>query len=698
MHAGRRELLTDFAPAFEYAVRYGGARGIMAAYHELDGVPSCANEYTLTELLRDDFNFKGYVLADDGAVSMMLKVHGTAADPADAIVQYLTAGGNVEYYDFDHETWVQSIVESVHNGTLPLSVLDARVADILRVKTELGLFDSPLIDPSRIASTVNSPEARALALRAAQEAVVLLTNVNSTLPLDLRGRRLAVVGPSADVVRVGDYAGGSISSNFNTPLEGLVSRATAAGATLTFAPGCGGVPGETAPVRPRYLSQPGGGPLVGNYFDSVFPGSPPGAPNFTREDGDINRLWYAYSPAAYDPTPLASGAPFYTRDFTVIYDGLLTAPIGPPAGTAGATLSVQTSGDPFRLVIRGAVVIDTYATPTAPTTVAVSLTAGEPVPFTLQYSRVGSSNDAGISLQWSLVGSPADGEDAAIAAAAAAAAAADVVVAFLGETTETVGEGVDSNTLALPGRQADLFAALVATGKPVVVVLVHGRPLAIPYIAAHASAVVSAAFLGQAAGEAIAGALVGDFSPAGRTPFTWPQSVGDLPVYYNMHKSATRIFYHVSQTGQKQCDAPIWAFGAGLSYASFTYSGLVVAPASVPATASVTINVTVTNTAAFVADEVVQLYVQDVVSSVATPAKQLKAFERVTLGAGASTVVSFELVPARDLYVIARFYSRVVEPGQFIFWVSQASDKPVVNGTFSIVGGALSVAMGAFVE
>ena len=170
VHIGRRELLTTFTPQFEWAVRYGGARGIMAAYNSVDGVPNCANEYTLTELLREEWGFQGWVLADDGAVHMMWDTHNTASSPADAVNQFLTAGGNVPYYDFPHGEYQAGIVASVANGTLSEAVLDARVADVLRVKMELGLFDAtpgPFVDTGLPATNVDTAEHQALALDAA---------------------------------------------------------------------------------------------------------------------------------------------------------------------------------------------------------------------------------------------------------------------------------------------------------------------------------------------------------------------------------------------------------------------------------------------------------------------------------------------------------------------------------------------------
>jgi beta-glucosidase len=234
VHAGTRELLESFAPQFEWAVRYGGARNVMSAYHELDGIPSCSNPYTLQTLLRDEWGFEGFVLADDGAVKMMEVTHMIAQWPADAMTIFLNAGGNVPYYDYPHGLWQQALLESLANGTLPSDVLDARVADMVRVKMELGLFDEPYANVSLVDTNVNTYDAQELAHRAALESIVLLQNNpvgagmgeggaapndpsadvsplagQPLLPLRLGSavKTLAVIGPSADVIRDGDYSG-----------------------------------------------------------------------------------------------------------------------------------------------------------------------------------------------------------------------------------------------------------------------------------------------------------------------------------------------------------------------------------------------------------------------------------------------------------------------------------------------------------
>jgi beta-glucosidase len=243
-----------------------------------------------------------------------------------------------------------------------------------------------------------------------------------------------------------------------------------------------------------------------------------------------------------------------------------------------------------------------------------------------------------------------------------------------------VGEGVDVSTLDLPGRQEELALALAAAGVPVVVVLAHGRPLSIPRLAAGVPALLSMWFGGQAQGTALAQVLFGAVAPAGRTPMTWPHDVGTLPCFYNYAPSARRAYV-------TEPNAPVFGFGHGLTFTTFSYTELVVTPASVSlaANASVSVSVTVTNTGPVGAPEVPQLYVRDDVASVTTPSLTLKGVQRLPpLAPGAAVKVVFTLTPARDLWLIDRAYQRVVEPGTFTLWVGASAADLRVNGTFSV--------------
>ncbi|MGI9159824.1 MAG: glycoside hydrolase family 3 C-terminal domain-containing protein, partial [Saprospiraceae bacterium] len=251
-------------------------------------------------------------------------------------------------------------------------------------------------------------------------------------------------------------------------------------------------------------------------------------------------------------------------------------------------------------------------------------------------------------------------------AALAAAAAADAVVVAVGERFWMSGEASSRADISLPGVQEDLVAALAATGKPVIVVLMNGRPLAIPRLVESASALLETWWLGAEAGNAIADVLFGAYNPSGKLPMSFPRHVGQVPVFYN-EKSTGRPFDPNSKWTSKYVDmpnAPLFAFGYGLSYTSFQYDTLQLSKSSFKKGETITVRVRVHNTGQYDGEEVVQLYVRDLVGSVTRPVKELKGFRKILIPKGTTQTVEFSLSEA-DL----RFYGRNLrfdsEPGEF---------------------------------
>ena len=215
------------------------------------------------------------------------------------------------------------------------------------------------------------------------------------------------------------------------------------------------------------------------------------------------------------------------------------------------------------------------------------------------------------------------------------------------------------------GEQGELVEAIVETGVPTVVTLIHGRPLTVNYIAENVPAILDAWYLGQETGNALARLLFGEVNPGGKLPVTIPRSVGQLPVFYN-HKPTARRGYLFDTT------EPLWPFGFGLSYTSFGLENLTLDRAEMGVSDTATLSVDVVNTGDRAGDEVVQLYVRDVHSSVTRPVKELKGFERVTLGPGERRTVSFPVGP-EQLRFFDRAMERVVEPGEFELMVGTDS-------------------------
>ncbi|MBP6470225.1 MAG: glycoside hydrolase family 3 C-terminal domain-containing protein [Chloroflexi bacterium] len=273
-------------------------------------------------------------------------------------------------------------------------------------------------------------------------------------------------------------------------------------------------------------------------------------------------------------------------------------------------------------------------------------------------------------------------EDAArIKEATAVAQSADVAILVLGENESVCREGWsrdhlgDRDSLDLPGAQEALLQAVAATGVPVVLVLINGRPLSIQWAAAHIPAIVECWYVGEAGGTAVAETLFGAINPGGKLPITFPRSVGQIPAFYN-HKPSARRGYLFHD------NAPLFPFGHGLSYTTFAYSNLAITPPAIPPTGEVTISVTVTNTGQRAGDEVAQLYLRDCLSSVTRPVQELKGFQRLTLEPGENRRVTFMLTPA-DLALLDEAMNLVVEPGEFAVVVG-GSSMGGVDGRFTV--------------
>jgi beta-glucosidase len=267
-----------------------------------------------------------------------------------------------------------------------------------------------------------------------------------------------------------------------------------------------------------------------------------------------------------------------------------------------------------------------------------------------------------------------DTATAGFAAAVAAAKQAKVAVLVLGERGEMSGEAASRSSLGLPGRQEELLEAVVATGTPVVLVLMNGRPLILEWASDHVPAIVETWFLGVEAGNATADVLFGDVNPSGRLPVTFPRVLGQVPIYYNRRPTGRPADVN-NKYSSKYIDVPVtprYPFGFGLSYTTFSYGNLKLSTARARVSDTVTATVTVTNTGGREGTEVVQLYVRDMVASVSRPLRELKAFRRVTLKPGESKAIDLPIA-IKDLWFMGLDMKPVVEPGTFRVYVGPNS-------------------------
>jgi beta-glucosidase len=209
VHAGEREVRTVMLKSFEPAIREGHAMGVMAAYHDIDGVPCTGNSWLLTKVLRDEWGFQGFVLSDLGAIRRLYDTHHVVDSTTNAALMALKAGVDMQFYDFDHSVFQDGIVDAVKSGDLPEATLNQAVARVLRAKFMLGLFDHPLVDANLDLTVRHSVAQEELALESARQSMCLLKNENNLLPLKKDLGHIAVIGPNAALARLGDYSEGA---------------------------------------------------------------------------------------------------------------------------------------------------------------------------------------------------------------------------------------------------------------------------------------------------------------------------------------------------------------------------------------------------------------------------------------------------------------------------------------------------------
>jgi len=514
-----RMLHEFWLPHFRDCIVEGGAHSVMASYNAINGVPNNINKMLLTDILKKQWGFKGFVVSDLGGVNTMVKGHEKGKMSfEEAVAKSIIAG-----CDFSDKEFMEYVPAAVKNGLLTEKQLNEALFRVLRTRFLLGEFDSQSLVPyNKIPLSVIGSEAhRQLALKTAQEAVVLLSNKNNELPLDkTKIKTIAVIGPHADVFTAGGYSGKA--KDPVTPLQGIKNRMQP-GTEILFAAG--------AQIAP-------------------------------------------------------------SKDST-----------------------------------------------------AVPFNKAEELQKAIEVAKK-----------------------------------ADVVILYVGTSLAIEAEGRDRTSLTLPGNQEELVNAVLAVNPRSVVVEMNAGPLAIPEIKEKAPAILEAWWLGEEGGNAIADVIFGNVNPGGKLPLTVYASEEQVPSVDEY--DATKGFTYMYLQGK-----PLFAFGHGLSYTTFTYSDLKIASKKIRANGKTTVSVTVKNTGKRKGDEVVQLYVHDVASSVKRPSKELRGFERISLNPGERKTVKFE-VPAEKLaFYDEKLHRFVVEPGLFDIMIGSSSEDTRLQDKIEVIAG-----------
>ena len=634
------DLYDTYLPAFEACIREGGAYSIMCAYNRFMGDACCGSPQLLRTILRDKWGFKGYIVSDCGAINDIFENHKVVATAPEAAAIAVKAGTDLEC----GSVYPSALLDAVKQGLITENQIDVSVKRLFSARFRLGMFDPPeAVKYQRIPFSENdSPEHRALSLRAAHESIVLLKNSNSTLPIKKEVKRIAVIGPNADndLILLGNYNG--TPSKFVTPLQGIKNRSGNA-VEMTYEAGCDVVDAEgiVNNLSSDVASVNGEPGLKVELFKN---GELSGDPFLARRDnlGNPNLFYGSLTPSFNGSEDIAS----------IRWSGDITAP-----ETGEFDFMVRSDGG-FRLVFAGDTVFDDWSNRGHATKDhRVSLKKGTSYPFIFEFSR--RSHWPRLSVQWKLLNSNHTKK------AVELAKNSDLVIFVGGITPQLEGEemdvtyegfkGGDRTNLNLPAVQENLLKELQATGTPVVLVLTSGSALAVNWEKENLPAIVQLWYPGEEGGTALTDVLFGDYNPAGRLPVTFYKSADQLPPFndYNMKGRTYRYF-----SGE-----PLFAFGYGLSYTHFHYQHLSIPP-QIRTGDSAVISVEVQNTGTLGGDEVVEVYVKNLSAAGTVPIHSLQSLRRIHLDAGERRTVAFRLMP-KQFAIINADANREVDEGEY---------------------------------
>ena len=555
----RQRMYNEYFPPFEAAIE-AGVGSVMASFNEVDGIPATANKWLMSDVLRSQWGFNGFVVTDYTGISEMTD-HGIG-DLQTVSARAINAGVDM---DMVSDGFVGTLKKSIQEGKVSMMTLNTACRRILEAKYKLGLFDDPYkyCDPKRPARDIFTRAHRDAARRIASESFVLLKNDNQTLPLKPTGT-IAVIGPLADTRSnmPGTWSVAAVLDRSPSLIEGLREM--------------------VGRMDEMPLNQP-------------------------------NEPWYI------------------------------------PLMENGANINL--------LYAKGSNLISDAAYEERATMFGRSLNRDNRTDAELLKEALETANKA------------------------------DVIVAALGESSEMSGESSSRTDLNLPDVQQTLLKELVATGKPVVLVLFTGRPLILNWEQDNVPAILNVWFGGSEAAYAIGDVLFGRVNPSGKLTMSFPQNVGQIPLYY-AHKNTGRPL-HDGKWFEKfrsnyldVTNEPLYPFGFGLSYTTFAYSDISLSQSSMDMQGMITASVDVSNTGLLPGGEVVQLYIRDLVGSTTRPVKELKGFERIYLQPGQTRTVTFKIAPE-----MLKFYDYdlqyVIEPGDFQVMIGSNS-RDVKTAAFTV--------------
>lgn len=619
---GKHDLWNTYLPAFKELVTNANVAGVMCAYNRYKGQPCCGSDELMMDILRKRWGFTGYVTSDCGGIDDFFMRHKTHPDAATASADAMLHGADVECGNAAYK----SLVQAMKDGKITEQQIDVSLKRLFTIRFRLGLFDPPSMVKwaQTPASVLEHPDHKAHTLKMARQAIVLLKNENKTLPLKKSLKKIAVIGPNADnaIAVLGNYNG--TPSNIVTALQGIKAK-LGSNVEIVYEKAVNFTNDtllQYANVAEQYTwnGQQGFG---ADYFNNR---ELKGVPVKTALEPAVDHFWQE-GQAFVNNLVATNFSARYSTDFRATETGSITFELE--------------ADDGYRFLVDGKEVVDAWTRNRwGARTYKLATEKDKTHRLVVEYYQ--GEGKGNVHLR---AGNYVKTDFAALAARVKDA---DAIVFVGGISPQLEGEemrvdypgfnGGDRTTILLPSVQTELLKALKSTGKPAVFVMMAGSAIAVPWEAENVPAIINAWYGGQDAGTAIADVLFGDYNPAGRLPVTFYKSDSDLPDFrdYNMQNRTYRYFKGKA----------LYPFGHGLSYTTFAYSNLTIAPSK---NGSKTVTVKLTNTGSMDGEEVVQLYVSG--GGVNAPVRSLKGFQRIFLKKGESRNVQFVLT-SEDLSLL----------------------------------------------
>ncbi len=642
VNVSERTLRSYYLPAFKALITEGKAQAIMSAYPAINGIPCTANKWLLTDILRNEWGFNGYVVSDCGAVGNVYSPHNYSPTREDAAAMSLKAGLDLECAGYCNDCYMyRDFLPKAYNmGKVTESEINTAAFRVLRARFKLGMFDDPSLNPYTKISpkVIGNKEHQQLALETARQSIVLLKNSNNVLPLNLNKiKSIAVLGINAATCEFGDYSGVSKNDPVS-PLQGIIAKAGNKIQVKTL-PWVGNlaqqeiIPASSFQHRENETLKKG---LKAEYFSNpALTGNPTSA--ITEN--------ILFDPDNQPPNPIIPKTPISVR-----WTGILI-----PKVTGSYLFGLKKLGE-GRLIIDDKLLIEGDSE-----SATLDLEAGKTYQIKVEYAC--QSGKSYCALFWK---TPDKKAEDIFLAEKNIARKSDVAIVVLGINKSIEMEGRDRTTLELPADQQQFIQDIYKANPKTVVVLVAGSSLAINWIQENVPAIVDAWYPGEQGGNAIAEVLFGETNPAGRLPLTWYKSMNDLPPFndYEVSNGGTYMYFE---------GKPIYPFGFGLSYTNFTYSNIRCNKTEIERGDTVSVSIDIQNTGNYDGDEVVQLYLQQKSANVKLPQKELKAFQRINLKKGESKNVRFQL-SRKDFSFWNEKNEFVMDPGEIQILIGASSD------------------------